>query len=129
MARVALTDKKIAALRPAKPGERYDVLDVLMPNLLVRVTDKGSKSFMFRARFGKTNPARRLLGQVGALSIAEARDKARAWHMLIARGIDPAWQAEQDRLAALRAQQNTFLSVAEAYFAHIQRQRLRKAKV
>jgi integrase len=129
LARVVLTDKKIAALRRAKPGERYDVLDALMPNLLVRVTDKGSKSFMFRARFGKTNPARRLLGQVGALRIAEARDKARAWHMLIARGIDPAWQAEQDRLAALRAQQNTFLTVAEAYFAHVQRNRLRKAAV
>jgi hypothetical protein len=45
-----------------------------------------------------------------------ARDKARKWHELLDQGIDPARQAEQDRLALLRSQDNTFLSVAEAYF-------------
>ena len=55
--RVVLTDKKVRALRAAKKGERYDVIDALMPGLLVRVTDKGSKTFMLRARFpGKVNP-------------------------------------------------------------------------
>jgi integrase len=137
MPRIVLTDNKVRALRPAKAGRRYDVLDALMPGLLLRVTDKGSKSFMFRARFpgapanrsGRTNPARRLLGAVGAMSVDQARDKARQWHALIARGIDPAWQEEQDRLGALRTQQNTFLTVAEAYFAYIQREGWRKARV
>ena len=46
MARVKLTDKKLAALKPAKPGTRRDYLDALMPGLLVGVTDKGSKTFM-----------------------------------------------------------------------------------
>jgi integrase len=137
VARVVLTDKKLRALRPAKPGERYDVLDALVPGLLVRVTETGSKTFMFRARFpgrvnpktGRSDPTRRALGAIGALTVAQARDKAREWYALIGRGVDPAGQAEQDRLAALRKQQNTFLTVAEAYFAYVQREGRRKAKV
>src|SRR5262249_52197805 len=98
--RVVLTNSKIAALRPAQRGARYDVADALVPNLSVRVTDSGHKSFMFRHRFGKAHASRRLLGGVGTMSLAEARDKARAWHALIARGIDPAQQAAQERLAS-----------------------------
>jgi hypothetical protein len=112
-------------------------LDALVPNLLVRVPATGSKTWMFRSRFPGTvnkrtrraEPTRRILGVVGVISVEEARDKARAWHALIARGVDPAWQDEQDRLAALREQRNTFVSVAEAYIAHAKREGLRKAKV
>jgi hypothetical protein len=45
-----LTDKKIGRLKPAKPDTRYDVLDALVPNLLVRVTDTGSKAFVWLAK-------------------------------------------------------------------------------
>src|SRR5262245_36329417 len=114
--RVVLTDSKIAALRPAKPGRRYDLADALVPNLLVRVTSGGGKSFMFRHRFGKPHAARRLLGVVGAMTLAAARDKARAWHALIDRGIDPAQHAR-----SVSTPTPTFLTVAEAYFAHIRR--------
>lgn len=130
MSRVVLTDKKIARLKPAKPGSRYDVLDALMPNLLVRVTDTGSRAFVFRTRYpGKPFSSRRVLGKVGALTVAQARDKAKCWHDLLAEHKDPAWQAEQDRLAALRSRDNTFLSVAESYFAHIRAEGFKKAKV
>ena len=82
--RVVLTDKKVASLKPARPGKRYDILDALMPNLLLRVTETGHKTFMFRARFpgkvnprtGQPSPSRRELGKVGAMTIAEARDIA-----------------------------------------------------
>src|SRR5262249_9500285 len=101
MARVVLTDRKVRALPPAKRGERYDVLDALMPGLLVRVTDRGTKTWHFRARFpgrinprtGRADPTRRELGPAFAMTVAEARAKAKAWHELIARGIDPKWQA------------------------------------
>ena len=63
------------------------------------------------------------------MNVEQARDKARKWHALLAKGIDPEWQDEQDRLAALRSQQHTFLSVAEAYFAHIKAEGFKKAKV
>ena len=130
MSRVVLTDSKVVRLKPAKPGTRYDVLDALVPNLLVRVTDTGSKAFVFRTRFlGSRNPLRRVLGKVGAMNIKQARDKARKWHELLDQHIDPAQQAEQDRLVALRSQGNTFLSVAEAYFAHLKSEGFKKARV
>jgi hypothetical protein len=128
--RLKLTDKKLAAFKSARLGTRRDYLDALMPGLLVRVTDKGSKTFMLRARYpGSPNSSRRALGKVGALSVTTARDKARKWHELLDQGTDPAWQAEQDRLALLRSQDNAFLSVAEAYFAHIKSEGFKKAKV
>lgn len=130
MARVKLTDKKLAALKPARPGTRRDYLDALMPGLLVRVTDKGSKTWMFRTRFpGSSNPSRRELGKAGAMTVEQARDKARKWHELLDQGIDPARQAEQDRLTLLRSQDNTFLLAAEAYFAYIKTEGFKKAKV
>ena len=76
--RLKLTDKKLAAFKSAKLGTRRDYLDALMPGLLVRVTDKGSKTFMLRARYpGSPNSSRRALGKVGALSV-ERRATRRA---------------------------------------------------
>jgi integrase len=137
--RVFLTDKKVRRLRPAKKGERYDVLDALMPNLLVRVTETGHRSWMFRARFpgkvnpktGRRDPTRRHLGDVGSMTLVDARAKAGRWHTLIEQGIDPKLheqqEREQQRLAALREKQDTFLTVAEAYFAHLKRSGVKKA--
>ena len=49
-----------------------------MPNLSVRVTDTGSKAFIFCTRYpGKLFPSQRVLGKVGAMTVAQARDKAR----------------------------------------------------
>ena len=61
--REVLNDKKIAALKPAKQGVRYDVHDALMPALAVRVTDTGAKSFILRTRYpNHKHAARRALG-------------------------------------------------------------------
>jgi hypothetical protein len=87
--RVKLNDRSVAALKPAKRGPRYDVLDALMPGLAVHVTDKGSKTFVFRTRFPGNKNSRRLLGKVGAMSVEQARAKARDWHQMLDRGIDP----------------------------------------
>jgi hypothetical protein len=129
MNRVVLTEKKIARLRAAAPGTSYDLADALVPLLCVRVTDTGSKAFIFRSRFpNKPYSSRRVLGKVGALSVEAARAKARKWHELLANHVDPAYAAEQARLAALRAQNTTFLSVAEAWFAHLRAEGVTKAK-
>ena len=63
MSRIVLTDKKVARLKSAPPNKRCDVLDALMPNLSVRVTDTGSKAFIFRTRLfpDKPFPSRRYL--------------------------------------------------------------------
>ena len=44
----ALTDRGIKALKAAKPGQRYETMDAIVPGLGVRVTDKGTKTFVLR---------------------------------------------------------------------------------
>jgi integrase len=116
MARKRLTEKGIQGLKPATPGSRYDVMDADVPGLGVRVTDKGQRTFILIARYpGSTNPTRRALGEYGALGLQEAREKARAWHDLIRRGVDPKAEEERARTADQRRQSNTFEAVAEAF--------------
>jgi integrase len=116
MPKRALSDRTLKSLKPAKAGQRYEIADAVMPGLVIRVTDRGTKTFALVARYpGSSNPTRRALGEYGPLGLAEARDKARHWHALIARGIDPAAEEERARTAELRQQQHTFTNVAEDF--------------
>jgi integrase len=126
-----LTDRKLKALerKPAAPGTTYDVADGVVPGLAVRVMASGRRSFVLVARFpgkdGKTkNPTRRALGAYGALTLEKAREKARIWLDLIDRGIDPRFEEERQRQAALRRQENSFSAVAEQFIRrHISKTR------
>src|SRR5262249_31922774 len=71
---------------------------------------------------GSSNPTRRAIGEYGAVTLERARDEARRWHELLQKGIDPKIEVERRKLAEARRQENSFGSVAEAYFAHIKRQ-------
>jgi Arm DNA-binding domain/Phage integrase family len=73
---------------PAKGG-RTLVMDTEHPRLGLRVTDSGHRSFVYVGRFGSDNPTRRALGDYPTTTLAEAREKARAWDVLLAKGIDP----------------------------------------
>jgi integrase len=126
--RVHLTDKRVAAIKPPTNGKRKYVHDDMVSGLLVCVTRTGSMTYMLQSRYPGKQATRRALGKPGKMSIDEAREKARAWHQLLDRHIDPAVQAEKDRLQALRAQGHSFLSVAEAYFANVERKGLVKAR-
>ena len=107
--RKRLTD---AAVNAAKA----DVVDAVVPGLLLRVRPSGSKSFALLARYpGTPNPTRRTIARVGVLSIAEARDKARSWLDLISRGIDPAEQIERAKAEADRKRHDTIAALAEVY--------------
>src|SRR5688572_13719635 len=100
MAKKRLTDRALKALRAAPAGTRYDVMDLDVPGLGIRVTDTGQKTFVFVARFpGSSNPTRRALGEYGALSLEKAREKARHWHGLIRQGIDPKAEEERRKVA------------------------------
>ena len=126
MARNKLTDRFIASRKNAPEGKRDDYQDAIVPGLALRVTDRGHKSFVLVARYPSNpkNPTRRMLGTVyvpaksdrvpakdnvpiaegeitgGALTLAEARAKARRWLDLLSRGIDPAQQERQQKIAA-----------------------------
>lgn len=116
MANRALTDRTLKALKPAPAGKRYERRDDLVTGLLVRVTETGKRTFMLQTRYpGSQQPTRRSLGEYGAISLDDARQKARNWLELIRKGIDPAVAEAEARQAALRVQANTFAAVAEDY--------------
>jgi integrase len=109
-----LTDRLLNSLKPK--ADHYDIMDAIVPSLGVRVLKSGKISFTLNARFPDSpHFTRRALGLYGELTLAEARDKARAWLRLIERGIDPQQQQEQQRRAAERERQNSFAAVAEDF--------------
>jgi integrase len=110
-AKKALTDRGIRALPSAAKGKRRLVWDALVPGLAVRVTDKGQRSFVLVTRYpGSRHPAPRSLGTVGAITLEDARTKARSWHKLISAGTDPAQ-------AQAAAAQNTLHAICAEYLA------------
>ena len=113
--RIHLTPTKVAGLKLAKAGQRYQVMDAVVPGFGVRVSDK-SKTFILRAYFlGGASAARRAIAEVGAISLAEARERARCWRDLIARGIDPADQERREREAAIIRHRTTFAAVVDDF--------------
>jgi integrase len=116
MPKRTLNDRIVRSLKAAPAGKRYEVMETVVPTLGVRLTDKGAKTFILIARYpGSENPTRRALGEYGELTLEQARVRARDWHTLIGRGIDPREQVERQRLAEQRKRANTFAAVAEDF--------------
>lgn len=79
---------RLESLPSAAPGKRDEYRDTKVPGLILRVTDKGSKTFaVYRRVQGK--PARRAIGPYPDLSIEQARKKAQEYNGTIALGEDP----------------------------------------
>ena len=87
--KVNLTDRQLKSL---KGGEQpYEVMDIQVRGLGIRVMPSGVKTFILRRRYpGSKQPARRALGSFSEMSLAEAREKARNWNALVKKGIDPS---------------------------------------
>jgi integrase len=112
-----LTDTGVRALAPSY--KRYTVHDSIVPGLGVRVYPSAHKTYALGARYpGSHHFKWRELGQVGAITLAAARDKARDWPTKIQKGDDPK-QVER------AAQANTFASVAEAFITRHARSKRR----
>jgi integrase len=113
-----LTDRFIGSKKLKAPiGRRIDYPDALVPGLALRVTDRGHKSFVLVTRYPSNpkNPTRRALGEVGAITLEEARQKARSWLELIGKGMDPKVEEARQRAEAQRRQVNTFAAVAAEF--------------
>jgi integrase len=111
-----LSDRGLKALKPAPKGATYDQMDSVVPGFGVRVSEAGRKTFILVARFpGSPHPTRRSLGLYGALTLEQARNKARDWLELIRKGIDPRAEEERQRVAEQRKRNNTFVSVVEDF--------------
>src|SRR5262245_52342362 len=118
MPRRTLNDRILKSCKPSASG-RYEIMDTVVPGLGVRVSERGIKSFILVARYpGSANPTRRSLGEYGALTLEAARTRARHWHELLRRGIDPALEEEHQRLAVQRKQANSFAAVCADFIAN-----------
>jgi integrase len=125
MARKRLTDRTLKALKPAKAGGRYDVMDADVSGLGVRVTDKGQRTFILIARYyGSKNPTRRALGEYPTLTLEKAREKARIWRELIRAGKDPKEVEQEENRRQQRRLENSVATVAEKFLQrHVKGQR------
>jgi integrase len=109
--KTALTDRTVKAAK-------QDIADAVVPGLMLRVRPSGAKSYALVARFpGSANPTRRTIASVGAISLAGAREKARQWHELLQRGIDPAAELEREKVEADRKRNDTVGALCETYLA------------
>jgi integrase len=124
--RVNLTERRIAALAPDPEGRRRPELrDAVVPGLIVRIAAR-RKVFAVHARFPSAkHPTRRVLGEVGTLSLDQARDTARDWLQQIRRGIDPATEARRRQDEARRANEQQLLQ-QEGLFANVAEDYLRR---
>jgi len=87
MASRPLTDIAIRKLKP-RAGKRFELWDGSLPGFGVRVSGKGTKSFVVLYRL-HGRPKRLTLGRYPMLSLAEAREKAREALAMAAEGRDP----------------------------------------
>ena len=119
-----LTTTSIRGAPPAQSGTRDEYRDTKVGGLVLRVTDRGAKTFALYARFPPDNaPSRPALGQANKLTLAAARKKALAWLELIEQGIDPRQKERQDREEETQRRAVTFEAVATDWFKSISAQR------
>jgi len=112
-----LEDRTVAALKA--DADRYEVFDSVVPALAVRVGASGTKSWVLfyrrrvEAESGQWVPSRELtrwtLGRYPAISVAEARRRAKAALVGLEDGLDPAHDKQDAR------QIRTFKDLAEHY--------------
>jgi integrase len=115
--RVVFTDRFLKSRKPAPKGKRTPYYDAIVPGLDALVTDTGHVSFGLKKRFpaNPRNPTRRALGDYGAITLEQARQKARDWLALIHVGVDPKVEDARQRAAEQRRQRATFDVVAQEY--------------
>lgn len=92
------SDLSIGKIPPAAPGKRVETFDALATGLVLRVTDKGVKSFALVTRIDG-RPARITIGQWPRMKIAEAREAARTLLDRVKAGEDPRQDAAKAKEA------------------------------
>ena len=85
--RVKFTDSWLKAVKPV-PGQRTEYRDTDCPGLILRVTEKGAKSFSFGYRFG-TKYKRQTIGKYPDISLKNARQRVTQSKAQLAQNLDP----------------------------------------
>ena len=136
MAKQALLTQLGIDRAKARPGGRYDLPDGPggVPGMMLRVSERGVKTFALRFRLGDQQP-RMTLGSASVLSLVAARTAARDALALVDQGIDPrkakiiqGVAVEVDpAAAAAEADRNTVEAVVGLYAARHLRRNTRRA--
>jgi integrase len=107
----------IAKTSPPARG-RLEILDTIVPALMLRITPAGAKTFTVRARIkGQPAPIHVTIGDAMVIPLADARREATVVLLTCRAGDDPrvARKAKATKAQADRA--NTLAAVAEAFIA------------
>ena len=110
MATEKLTARQVAAAKPGAHGDGK--------GLWLKVGASGSKSWCFR--YMRAGRAREMgLGSAADVSLAEAREAARACRRMLMAGVDPLDAKRKERIDAVlaAAKEKTFGECAESYIA------------
>ncbi len=99
--RKTLTAKGIAKVKAPAAG-RAEILDTIVPQLTLRVTTMGHRSYAVRTRINGQQ-VRKTLGDATTLDLAEARELARDVLKFAARGVDILEQRKREARAAADA--------------------------
>ena len=123
MARMKLTNAAVERIKPPKSGQ-VEYFDALLPSFGLRISYSGTRAWFVMTRVnGKL--IRVTLGRYPALSLADARAKARDVIQCAAGGIDPR-RVEQDLRRKLDDEaKTTFAAVAEDFMVKHVRANLR----
>jgi integrase len=117
-ARKKLTVAGINNVRAPKTG-RKEYLDAVVPQLALRITANGTKSFVLRTRVrGSGKQIRVTLGEYPAVGLSEARDTAREALNMAQRGVD---SNEEKRRQAQSLKERRANSVSEVSGLFIER--------
>ena len=118
----AFTTRFVEAIKPAPAGKRTMHWDDGLRSFGIRVSDKGSASYVVMRRVnGKL--IRHVIGRswkvpgAPSLSLAQARDEARAAICDMTQGLDPRATRAVSAATATRHKQSTFDVVAEDFIA------------
>ncbi len=105
-----LNDLKIKSLKPRE--ELYRVAD--HSGLCIEIRPSGSKFWRYRYRF-LTKAKMLTIGQYPEITLAYARLKTMEYREQLAKGVDPISQQKKERLEAIKANNGTFLLVANEF--------------
>ena len=109
-----LTDPGIGKMNKAKKGKRTERFDAGAPGLVLRITDKGVKSWSVYYRLGGKHQ-RLTIGAWPGIGVAEARDQAREIKSQAKAGVDPKEAGKAQKAATEDEAADTFGAIAEEY--------------
>jgi len=95
--KVKLTKSVVDAAGAAE--KEYEMRDTLVPGFMLRVTPNGHKTFMIQYRTNAGVRRKPALGQVGEVTVEQARRIAQDWLAEVRQGRDPTADRAADRTA------------------------------